>query len=150
MLRKNYYTFLLATALFLTSGLAVLAQTAPIRGKVELVKADGTKEPVAGAIVEPFRTDAKGKSPSAKTNKKGEFSFAGLQLGQIFVLSISAPNIKPALQPGIKAGMENIAVTVEEGDGKRWTEDEVRQALSAPATTTSTTASANTASGSGT
>ncbi|MGI8882772.1 MAG: hypothetical protein ACR2IA_00825, partial [Pyrinomonadaceae bacterium] len=79
MFRKNYYTFLLATALFLTSGLAVLAQTSPVRGRVELVKADGTKEPVAGAMVEPFRTDAKGKAPSAKTNKKGEFSFAGLQ-----------------------------------------------------------------------
>lgn len=149
MFRKNYYTFLLATALFLTGGLAVFAQTAPVRGKVELVKADGKKEPVVGATVEPFRTDAKGKSPSAKTNKKGEFSFAGLQLGQMFVLSISAPNIKPMIQPGIKAGMENIVVTVEEGDGKRWTEDEVRQALSASPTKTSTTASANTASATG-
>ncbi|HEX8287820.1 MAG TPA: tetratricopeptide repeat protein [Pyrinomonadaceae bacterium] len=133
MFRKNYFTFLLATALFLTSGLAVLAQTAPIRGKVELVKADGTREPVAGAVVEPFRTDAKGKAPSAKTNKKGEFSFAGLQLGQTFALSISAPNIKPALQQNVKAGMENILITVTEGDGKRWSEEEIRQALAAPA-----------------
>jgi hypothetical protein len=113
-----------------------------VRGKVELVKADGTREPVAGAVVEPIRTDAKGKSPSAKTNKKGEFSFAGLQLGQTFALSISAPNIKPALQPGIKAGMENIVITVSEGDGKRWSEDEVRQALVAPATTGAPTAAA--------
>ncbi len=145
MFRKNYFTFLLTTALFLTSGLAVLAQTAPVRGKVELVKADGTREPVSGAVVEPFRTDAKGKSPSAKTNKKGEFSFAGLQLGQTFALSISGSNIKPALQPGIKAGMENIVITVSEGDGKRWSEDEVRQALAAPASTNAT-ASTNTSS----
>ena len=84
------------------------AQTSPVRGKIELKKTDGTTVPVADAVVEPFRTDAKGKSPSAKTNKKGEFSFAGLQVGQIFVLSVSAPNIKPALLPNVKAGMENL------------------------------------------
>ncbi|HZH34605.1 MAG TPA: tetratricopeptide repeat protein, partial [Pyrinomonadaceae bacterium] len=145
--RKNYFTVLLAAALLLIGSSAVFAQTAPVRGKVELVKADGTREPVVGAVVEPFRTDAKGKSPSAKTNKKGEFSFAGLQLGQTFALSISAPKIKPTLQPGIKAGMENVNITVSEGDGKRWSEDEVRQALAAPPSTgTSTTATASTTS----
>lgn len=147
MFRKNYFTFLLASALFLASGLAVLAQTAPVRGRVELVKADGTREPVPGAVVEPFRTDAKGKSPSAKTNKKGEFSFAGLQLGQTFALSISAPNIKPALQQNIKAGMENIVITVTEGDGKRWTEDEIRQALAAPASNNTSGAAATATTG---
>lgn len=147
MFRKNYYTFLLATALFLTSGLAVLAQTSPVRGRVELVKADGTKEPVAGAMVEPFRTDAKGKAPSAKTNKKGEFSFAGLQLGQTFALSVSAPNIKPEIIPNVKAGMENLLVTVSEGDGKRWTEEEVRQALAGASSAKATTTTASTASG---
>lgn len=147
MFRKNYFTVLSAAALLLIGSSAIFAQTAPVRGKVELVKADGTREPVTGAIVEPFRTDAKGKAPSAKTNKKGEFSFAGLQLGQTFALSISAPNIKPALQPGIKAGMEDVNITVSEGDGKRWTEDEVRQALSAPASngSSSTSAAATTA-----
>ncbi|MBA2737960.1 MAG: carboxypeptidase regulatory-like domain-containing protein, partial [Pyrinomonadaceae bacterium] len=153
MFRKNYYTFLLAAALFLTSGLVVLAQTAPVRGRVELVKADGTKEPVAGATVEPFRTDAKGKAPTAKTNKKGEFSFAGLQLGQIFALSVSAPSIKPEIIPNVKAGMENLLVSVSEGDGKRWTEEEVRQAVSGAsatkATKTTTATKATTASAPG-
>lgn len=146
MLRKNYFTALLTAALLLVGSSAIFAQTAPVRGKVEIIKADGTREPVAGAVVEPFRTDAKGKSPSAKTNKKGEFSFAGLQLGQTFALSISAPNIKPTLQPGIKAGMENVNITVSEGDGKRWTEDEVRQALAAPASTDTSSTSAASAS----
>jgi len=147
MFRKNYYTFLLAVALFLTSGLAVLAQTSPVLGRVELVKADGTKEPVAGAMVEPFRTDAKGKAPTAKTNKKGEFSFAGLQLGQTFALSVSAPNIKPEIIPNVKAGMQNLLVTVSEGDGKRWTEEEVRQSLAGASSAKATTATASTASG---
>lgn len=147
MSRKNYYTFLLAAALLLTSGLAVLAQTAPVRGRVEMVKSDGTKVPVEGATVEPFRSDAKGKSPSAKTNKKGEFSFAGLQLGQVFALSISAPGINPELIPNVKAGMENLFVTVSEGDGKRRTEEEVRQALTAGAPAAKTSASTATSSG---
>ena len=77
MLRKNYYTLLLAVALFLASGLAVSAQTAPARGKVELKKADGTTVPVADALIEVYRTDITGKFPSGKSNKKGEFSFAG-------------------------------------------------------------------------
>ncbi len=146
MFRKNYFTFLFLTSLFLLGSLATFAQTAPVRGKVELRKADGTVEPLAGAVVEPFRTDAKGKSPSAKTNKKGEFSFAGLQLGSIFALSVSAPNVAPSILPNVKAGMENLVITVSEGDGKRRTEDEVRQALANPkstaAPTTNTTATA--------
>ena len=141
MFRKNYFIFLLTAALFTMSGLAVFAQTAPVRGKIELRKTDGTTVPVADAVVEPFRTDAKGKSPSAKTNKKGEFSFAGLQFGQIFALSVSAPNIKPTLLPNVKAGMENLVLTVEEGDGKRWTEAEVRQALSTNSSTAATSSS---------
>lgn len=145
MFRKNYFTFLLATALFLTGSLAAFAQSAPVRGKVELVKTDGTREPVVGAVVEPFRTDSKGKSPAAKTNKKGEFSFAGLMVGQTYALAISAPNIKPEVVPNIKAGMENVFVTVTEGDGKRLNEDEARQVLSAPSKPAATNTATNTA-----
>ncbi len=133
MFRKNYFSFLTAAALFLSGSLFVFAQVAPVRGKVEMKKADGSTEPVAGAMVEVFRTDSKGKGSTAKTNKKGEFAFAGLMLGQTFALSISAPNIKPGVQPNVRAGMENIPIIVVEGDGKRLTEEEVRQFLAAPA-----------------
>ncbi len=142
MFRKNYFSFLTAAALFLSGSLFVFAQTAPLRGKVELKKADGTTEPVAGAMVEVFRTDAKGKLPAGKTDKKGNFSFAGLILGQTFALSISAPTIKPEVYPNIRAGMENVNLTVVEGDGKRMTEEEVRQSLTAPAAASSSGAPA--------
>lgn len=147
MFRKNYFSCLTAVALFLSGSLFVFAQTSPVRGKIELKKADGTTEPVAGAMVEVFRTDSKGKGSTAKTGKKGEFAFAGLMLGQTFALSISAPNITPAVYPNIKAGMENITITVVPGDGKRSTEEEVRQFLAAPAASTAgnTTAAAATA-----
>jgi tetratricopeptide (TPR) repeat protein len=129
MFRKNYFTFLLVTGLFLMSGLAAFAQTAPVRGKVQMKKADGTTVPVAGAMVEVFRTDVKSKFPSAKTDKRGEFTFAGLPLGATFALSVSAPNANPELFPNLRAGAENVVITLAEGNGQRWTEDEVRQAL---------------------
>ena len=132
MFRKNYFTFLLAFALFLIGGAAASAQTAPVRGQVVLKKADGTTQPVPDAAVEIYRTDVKGKLPASKTDKKGYFNFAGLPVGANFALSISAPGIKPEIFPNIKAGMEGVIVNVTEGDGKKYTEEEVRQALSAP------------------
>lgn len=137
MFRKNYFTTFLSIAFLLVAGAAVFAQTSPTSGRVELKKADGTTEPVSGATIDVYRTDIKGKLPSAKTNKKGEFSFAGLPLGATFAFSVSAPNISPYLFPNVKAGQEKLVITVGPGDGKRWTEDEVRQALAAtPATPT--------------
>jgi|DewCreStandDraft_5_1066085.scaffolds.fasta_scaffold00225_25 tetratricopeptide (TPR) repeat protein len=112
------------------ASVVIFAQTFPVRGRVMLKKADGTTVPVADALVEPYRTDiSKGKLPSAKTDKKGYFSFAGLPLGQTFALVVSAPGIKPEVYPNVKAGMEDITITVFEGDGKRLTEEEVRQSL---------------------
>lgn len=133
MFRKNYFTFLLAIALFSTGTTAVFAQTAPARGKVELKKADGTLVPAADVVIDAYRTDIKGKLPSAKTNKNGEFSFAGLLPGGRYALAVSGPNIRADVFPGVKAGDEKVNITVVEGDGKRLTEEEARQMASAPA-----------------
>lgn len=128
MLRKFSISFL-ASALVLTGSLIVAAQNAPVRGRVELKKSDGTLTPVANALVEVYRTDVKSKLPSAKTNKKGEFVFAGLPLGAIMTFSVSGEGIKAELYPGVKAGREDVNIVVYEGDGKALTEDEVRNAL---------------------
>ncbi len=135
--KKLFFFFLVIS--FLTIG-AVLAQTLPIRGKVVLRKADGTTIPVSNALIEPYRTDiSKGKLPSAKTDKNGNFAFAGLPLGQTFALVVSAPGIKPEIFPNVKAGMDDITITVFEGDGKRYTEEEVREALKKGLTSTPVT-----------
>lgn len=129
MFGKNYLTSLLTILVFLLAGTAVMAQNGPVRGEVKLQKADGTTVPVADAIVEAFRTDIdRGKLPDAKTNKRGEFGFVGLPLGQRYVLSVSGPGIRPQIQPDVKAYMENVIIIVSEGDGRRPTEAEVRQA----------------------
>jgi len=136
MFRKNYFTFLLAIALFLASGITVFGQTAPMGGRVVLKKADGTTEPVAGAVVEVYRTSVKGKLPSGKTDKKGNFVFAGVPIGETLVISISAPSIKPEIVPNVKGGMDNLVIDVSQGDGRKWTEEEVRQAIAAPTAST--------------
>lgn len=130
MIRKNYFTFLFTTLVFLAASSAALAQSGPIRGEVVMKKDDGTTVPVADAIVEAFRTDIdKGKLPDTKTNKRGEFSFAGALLGSRYVISVSAPGIRAAIEPNVKAHMENIVITVVSGDGRRASETEVREAL---------------------
>lgn len=132
MFRKNYLISFLTIALFLIGSMAVFGQTAPVGGQVVVKGTDGKMTPVQGALVEVFRTDIKGKPSSDTTDKKGYFSFAGLPLGAIFALSISGPGITPEIIPNIKAGMEKLTIDVKPGDGKKWTEEEVRQALANP------------------
>jgi len=124
---RTKYLSLIITALLFSS--AAIAQNSPVRGEVRVKKQDGTEAPVAGALVEAFRTDVdKGKMPEAKTNKRGEFTFVGFPLGQRYVLSVSGPGISPMIQPEVRAGMENVVIIVSEGDGRRLTEEEARKA----------------------
>ena len=131
MFRKSVISFILVGVIVIAGGAAVSAQSAPVTGTVELQKADGTREPVAGALIEVYRVDIKAGFPSAKTNKKGEFSFAGLPLGATFVFSVSAPNTSPTIRPGVKAGQERILISMSPGDGSKYTEDEVRKGATA-------------------
>jgi hypothetical protein len=130
MFSKNYFRILTLISVSLAGSVGILAQTASVTGKVLIKKADGTTAPATGGTVDVFRTDMKASLPSAKINKKGEFAFAGLPLGATFVLSMSSPGASPNFIPNVKAGMQDITMTLNEGDGKRLTEDEVRQTLS--------------------
>lgn len=110
-----------------------VAQNAPVSGRVETKKADGTVVPIEGAMVEVFRTDIKAGGPSTTTDKKGNFSFAGLLSTGSYVVSISAAGFTPTYFPGIKPGTksDNFLFTLTEGDGRRLTPDEVREAAAA-------------------
>ncbi len=121
-------------ALLLVGYITSFGQTAPVNGTVELKKADGTKEPVANALIEVYRIDIKSGFPSAKTSKKGEFSFAGIPFGGTYSFSLSAPGCSPLIFPGVKAGQEKLVITMSPGDGGKLTEDEVRKgsAVKAP------------------
>jgi len=132
MYRKNYLISFLTIALFLIGSAAAFGQTAPVSGQVVIKAADGKTTPVAGALVEVFRTDTKAKFPSDTTDKKGNFSFAGLPMGAVFALSVSGPGIDPEVIPNVKAGMDKLVVDVKPGNGSKWTEEQVRLALAAP------------------
>ncbi len=114
---------------FVTVG-QVLAQGSPVRGVVKLTKADNTVVPVADAVIDVYRIDSKQTLPSSKTNKRGEFVFVQFPYGQTFALAVSGPGISPQIVPGVRAGQENLVVNVREGDGKKFTEAEVRQGVS--------------------
>ena len=131
---KSTFRLLAAFSLVFICGAAVLAQTAAVTGSVALKKADGTSVPVEGVTVEAFRTDIKGSGPSSKTDKRGNFSFAGLQLGATYVLSFSAAGAQPTYYPGVKPGQSpDLKVEMIEGDGRKLTPDEVRQLAAQPA-----------------
>ncbi|MEP6786899.1 MAG: hypothetical protein ABJB40_00605 [Acidobacteriota bacterium] len=134
MFRKSLISFIFVVAYVAVGYSAAIAQSSPVSGTVELVKADGSREPVAGALVEPYRVDIKSGFPSAKTNKKGEFAFAGIPLVGKFVFSVSAPGCAPTVFPNVKAGQEKLLISLSPGDGRKLTEDEVRKAAAAPAT----------------
>lgn len=126
--------------LLMVSASSVLAQSAPVNGRVMLKKKDGTVAPLAGALVEAFQTDIKSSAPPAKTDKKGYFAFAGLKLGASYVLSVSGSGGFPTYLPNIRAGNENLTITLEEGDGSKFTEAEVRAAIAKGATAGNTAA----------
>lgn len=144
MFRKSLLSFVFASLVIFAGGTVVFAQNAPVSGTVEMTGADGKRVPVEGALVEVFRTDIKASSPPAKTNKKGEFNFAGLQLGYTFILSVSAPGSSPTYLPNVKGGQERLLILLVPGDGRRMAEDEVRAEAAKPKGATSAEVAQNT------
>jgi tetratricopeptide (TPR) repeat protein len=129
--RVTLFLFL-AGIIIVIGNKVIIAQTAPTSGTIEMKKPDGTSEPVNGAVVEVYRSDTKGGLPASKTNAKGQFSFAGLQLGYTYILNVSAPGAGPQVIPGIKPGQDRLIVTLSPGDGRKLTEDEARVVAAKP------------------
>ena len=130
MFRRTLLLSLIASIFVFVGASEAWGQGAPVRGVVKLTKADNTVVPVADATIDVIRTDTtKGGLPSSKTNKKGEFVFVQFPYGQTFALSISGEGIAPEIVPAVKAGRDNIVVNVKEGDGRKYSETEVRQAI---------------------
>jgi tetratricopeptide (TPR) repeat protein len=91
-------------------------------------QADGQKVPLAGAVIDVFRTDMQAKYDT-KTDKKGEFVFAGLPFIGTYTVVASHPTARPNFVPGVRVGQGNvIEVVVTPGDGKRPTYEEVKAA----------------------
>src|SRR6185369_10052164 len=132
---STYLSRVLAS-LALIASICILAsaQAVPLRGHVTMKQDDGTSKPVAGAVVDVYRTDISTKTPfTTKTDKKGEFVYAGLQLVGQYVIVVSAPGAQPNWLPGVRAGQDiDYPIVLSAGDGKRLTADEVKTAMAAP------------------
>jgi len=97
---------------------------------VKLVGADGNAAPVTNGVIDVWRTDIAGDYHT-KTDKKGEWVFAGLPYVGTYVVSVSAPGASPASKSGVKAGREiPVDVVLMPGDGKKFTRDEAVAAAS--------------------
>lgn len=131
MFRKSLISIFIIGIVITIGRVTIIAQTAVTSGMVELENTDGKRTPVVGALIDIYRTDIKGGVPTAKTNKRGEFAIAGLMLGGEYTFSVSAPGCAPMLQYKVKAGQEKILITLYPGDGRKYTEQEARQAASA-------------------
>lgn len=110
-------------ALLLVSAFAASAsaQQATATGKVTLKQADGTEAPVQGAQVEFHRTDIK-QTLKTKTDKKGEYVYAGLDLGGTYTILVSAPGATPSYSSNIRIGRQpNNNFSLTPGDGRTMT-----------------------------
>lgn len=128
MIHRYMLGVLAVVALVVSTAVTGLAQTGELRGRVFMQQADGQKVPLGDAQIDVFRTDVTGKY-NTKTNKKGEFVFAGLPFVGTYTIAASHPTAAPNFIAGFKVGREQQAeVVVTPGDGKRLTLDEIKAA----------------------
>ena len=128
MISRYFYGALVVAIVIASASLTTFAQVAELRGKVVMQQADGQKVPLAGAQIDVFRTDMQAKYDT-KTDKKGDFVFAGLPFIGIYTVVASHPTARPNFLPGVRVGQGNIIeIVVTPGDGKRPTYEEVKAA----------------------
>jgi len=127
---KHFFSLIILT-LVLGASLTASAQSAPLRGNVKLVGKDGQPAAVAGAVVDVYRTDIKGDWHT-KTEKNGDFVFAGLPLQGTYLVAVSAPGAQPNAKSGVRViNLEKpIDIVLMPGDGKHLTLEEAKIATS--------------------
>src|SRR6476646_6370379 len=126
---NRYFIGSLAIAIFIAVASApAFAQVGELRGHVWLQQADGQKVPVADAQIDVYRTDVAAKY-NTKTNKKGEFVFAGLPFVGTYTVAASHPTAAPSFVQNFKVGRDiPFDLVVTPGDGKRFTLEELKSA----------------------
>lgn len=126
MIHKYVFGILAVAALIVTASMSAVAQVGELRGTVMMQQADGQKVPLADAAIDVFRTDMKAEYKT-KTNKKGEFVFAGLPFVGTYTVAASHATAKPNFVTGVKAGRDiPVEILVTPGDGKRFTAEELK------------------------
>lgn len=128
MIGRYFFGALAVAILVVSASISAVAQVGELRGTVMIQQADGQKVPLADAQIDVFRTDITGKY-NTKTNKKGEFVFAGLPFVGTYVVAASHETANPNFMPGVKVGRGvPVDLVVTPGSGKRLTFDEIKSA----------------------
>jgi tetratricopeptide (TPR) repeat protein len=124
-MRRHLLNIFIAAAVLLCASSAASAQTGAMRGIVKLIAADGTATPVNGATIDVYRTDISGEWHT-KSDKKGEWVFAGLPFIGTYVVSVSAAGAQPNATGGIRVANREapVEVVLNPGDGRKLTKDE--------------------------
>jgi tetratricopeptide (TPR) repeat protein len=130
MISKYFIGVLAVAVLLAVASVPAFAQVGELRGTV-IMEQNGQKVPLADAKIDVFRTDMKGLYET-KTNKKGEWVFAGLPFVGTYTVAASHPTARPNFVPGVRPGREQrVEIVVTPGDGKRLTADEIATASAA-------------------
>jgi tetratricopeptide (TPR) repeat protein len=140
---NRYFIAPLAVAILLAvASVPAFAQVGELRGHVWLQQADGQKVPLADAQIDVFRTDMKADYHT-KTNKKGEYVFAGLPFIGEYVVAASHATATPNFIAHVKAGRgSDFDITVTPGTGNRLTLDEIEKSGATAAVPPGATAAA--------
>ncbi len=130
MTKKRVIKMLIALGVGLGLTLVARAQTAAIEGDIYALQADGSKTPVANALIELYRIDVKGRYET-KSDKKGHFAHIGLPFGR-YVIIVSGAGLTPYYEYNVRIPPPGEAVlrrTIEmtPGDGRRPTLEEVQK-----------------------
>lgn len=142
MFRKTLFPIVAAMAMLISAAITASAQVGELHGHVFMQQADGTKVPLADAVIDVYRTDISSKY-NTKTNKKGEWVFAGIPYIGTYTVAASHPTAQPTWQPGVKAGRDlDVVLTVTPGDGKRLSLEDIKSLGAATGTPVSGTESA--------
>jgi tetratricopeptide (TPR) repeat protein len=129
MFRRYVLNFFALAALFASTAILGAAQNGELRGHVVMKQADGTQVPVAGAQIDVYRVDIAGKYET-KTDKKGQFVFAGLPYSGTYIVTASQAGARPDWMPNVKAGREiDLGLTLSPGDGSRLTLEQMKAAM---------------------
>src|SRR5437867_5687945 len=128
MIHRYCFGVFAVAILVVSAAVTTVGQVGELRGHVWMQQADGQKVPLADAVIDVFRTDVTAKY-NTKTNKKGEFVFAGLPFVGVYTVAASHPTAQPGFVGGVKAGREiPVEITLTPGDGKRLTADDLKKA----------------------
>ena len=130
MFHKYFLKALASIALIASISIVAAAQSAQLRGHVNMRQADGTVVPAAGAVVDVYRVDIATGKISTKTDKKGDFIYAALPYVGDYIVAFSMAGAQSSYLHGVNVKSERVyEMELTPGDGKPLTLADIKTAM---------------------